>query len=243
VSVVTPTVARPAADRRIDRLFYIGMAFAIVVVVLVGFAPTYYLRSHFQTTPLPLYLHVHGFAFTAWIVLFAAQTMLVAARRVDVHRRLGWAGAALAVLMVVAAITAAILSGRRDFAAGREDEALTFLTTPFLAMVVFTILVGTAVYYRRRSETHKRLMVLATISILDAAVARWPFELVETSAWAFYVLTDLLIVVAVLCDLASRRRVHPVYMWGGPLILAGQSLRTVLGQTGAWHIVARAILR
>jgi len=219
------------------------MAIAIVVFVFVGFAPTYYLRSRFQTTPLPLYLHVHGFAFTAWIGLFVAQTLLVAARRVDVHRRLGWAGAALAVVMVAAAVTAALLSGRREFAAGHEDEALTFLTTPFLAMVVFMILAGTAVYYRRRSEMHKRLMLLATISILDAAVARWPFEIVATSGWAFYVLTDLLIVAAVLYDLVSRRRVHSVYMWGGLLILAGQSLRTVLGQTAMWHAFARALLQ
>ena len=226
-----------------DRVFYTGMALTVVVFVFVGFAPTYYLRAHFQTTPLPLYLHLHGFAFTAWIVLFTAQTMLVAARRIDVHRRIGWAGAALAVLMVVVAITAAILSGRRDVAAGHEDAAFTFLTTPFLAMVVFMILVGAAVSYRRRSETHKRLMVLATISLLDAAVARWPFELVATSAWALYVLTDLLIVAAVLYDLASRRRVHSVYMWGGLLILAGQSLRTVLGQTETWHAIARALLQ
>ena len=213
------------------------MAFAVLVFVFVGFAPTYYLRSHFQTTPLPLYLHVHGFAFTAWIVLFTAQTMLVAARRIDVHRRLGWAGAVMAVLMVVAAFAAAILSGRRDVAAGHEDAALTFLTTPFLAMLVFIILVGAAVYYRRRAETHKRLMLLATISILDAAVARWPLEFVATSAWALYVLTDLLIAAAILYDVVSRRRVHPVYLWGGPLILAGQSLRTVLGQTETWHAI------
>ncbi len=219
------------------------MAIAVVAAVFAGFAPTYYLRPRYQSTPLPLYLHIHGFAFTAWVVLFIAQTTLVAARRIDVHRRLGWAGAALAALMVVAAITAAILSGRRDVAAGHGDGAFTFLTTPFLAMLVFMILVGVAVYCRRRTETHKRLMLLATISLLDAAVARWPLEIVATSAWALYVLTDLFIVAAVLYDLASRRRVHPVYMWGGLLIVAGQSLRTVLGRTETWHAIARVLLR
>jgi hypothetical protein len=236
---VTPAVGRHA----VDRVFYTGMAIAAAVAVFVGFAPTYYLRSRYQSTPLPAYLHVHGLAFTAWIGLFIAQTTLVATRRIDVHRRLGWAGAALAVVMVAAALTAAILSGRRDVAAGHEDAALTFLTTPFLAVLVFMILVGAAVYGRRRTEAHKRLMLLATISILDAAVARWPFEIVATSAWAFYVLTDLFIVAAVLYDFASRRRVHPVYIWGGLLILAGQSLRTVVGQTGTWHAIARAILQ
>jgi hypothetical protein len=241
VPLAAPVVERQVS-RQLDRVFYTGMAIAIAAAVFVGFAPTYYLRSRFQTTPLPLYLRVHGLVFTAWIGLFTAQTVLVATRRIDVHRRLGWAGAVLSVLMAVAAIAAGILSGRRDVAAGHEDAALTFLTTPFLAVLVFLILVGAAVYSRRRAEAHKRLMLLATLSILDAAVARWPFELVATSGWAFYVLTDLFIVAAVLYDLASRRRVHPVYVWGGLLIVAGQSLRTVVGQTVAWHAIARAIL-
>lgn len=218
------------------------MAVAVVVAVSVGFAPTYFLRSRFQTTGLPLYLQVHGLAFSAWVVLFTAQTLLVAARRTDVHRRLGWAGVALAVVMVVAAAGAAIFSGRRDIGAGQGDAALTFLATPFLSILVFVILVAAAVSFRRRPETHKRLMLLATISILDAAVARWPFEILSTSDWALYFWTDLLIVGAILYDLASRRRVHPADVVGGVLIVAGQTLRTVLGETDAWHTIARAIL-
>ena len=157
---------------RADRFFYCGMAFAMIVAVFIGFSRTYYLRSRFQDGSLPFYLQVHGAACSAWMMLFLTQTSLVAARRTDVHRRLGWAGAALAVFMVVIAITAAILSGRRNFAAGLENESLTFLTTPFFSMVVFLALVATAVYHRRAPETHKRLMLLATISILDAATAR-----------------------------------------------------------------------
>jgi hypothetical protein len=218
------------------------MALTALASVFVGFAPTYYLRPRYQSTPLPLYLHAHGFLFTAWIVLFIAQTMLVAARRVDLHRRLGWIGAVLAAMMLVAAVTAGILSGRREVAAGHADAAFTFLTTPFLGALVFIVLVGAAVYYRRRPEAHKRLMLLATISLLDAAVARWPLALVTTTAWAFYVLTDLFVAVAIVYDLASRRRIHPVYLWGGLLILAGQSVRNLLGRTETWHAIARMMI-
>src|SRR4029450_12610907 len=128
----------------------------------------------FQDGPLPFYLQAHGAAFSAWMMLFLTQTSLVAARRTDVHRRLGWAGAALGAFMVVIAITAAILSGRRNFAAGLENESLTFLTTPVFSMVGFLAFVATGVNHRRAPETHKRLMLLATISILDADPARWP---------------------------------------------------------------------
>ena len=242
MTVDAPAIALRAAGRY-DRQFYTGMAIAAAIAVLVGFAPTYYLRPRFVPTPLPLYLQVHGLVFTTWIAFFIAQTTLVAARRTDVHRKLGWAGAVLAVLMVVIGTTAGILSGRRFVAAGQGDAALTFLATPLFSMVVFPTLVAAAVYFRRRPQTHKRLMLLATISLLDAAVARWPLAIVATSGWAFYVLTDLFIVAAVLYVLASRRRVDPVYLWGGLLIVAGQLLRTVVGETETWHAIARAILQ
>ena len=226
---------------RYDRAFYSGMAIACAVAVFVGFYPTYYLRSQFQTAALPFYLHVHGAVFTTWILLFIAQTTLVAAHRIDLHRRLGWIVAAWAGLMVIVGSTTGILSMRRQFAAGNEDGAMTFLTTPLLSMVVFGGFVGAAVWYRRRPETHKRLMLLATIGILDAAVARWRTPLVATSV-GFYGLTDAFILAAILYDAATRRRIHPVYIWGALVIVVFQFLRDVVGAAAAWHTIARIVL-
>jgi hypothetical protein len=235
-------VPRHSVDRRIDRIFYTGMSAAILAAVFVGFAPTFYLRPHFQTTPLAPLLRLHGLVFTAWILLLLTQTTLVAARRTDLHRRLGLAGAALAVLMVAIGLTTAIVSGRRDVAAG-SDEAFSFLTTPFADMLVFLVLVAAGIRYRRWAEIHKRLMLLATISILDAAVARWPLAIIASSPIAFFVLTDVFIAVGIVYDLVSRRRVHPAYIWGGALIVASQPLRLLVGQTDGWRAVARMILQ
>jgi hypothetical protein len=236
------TIISARSRGRTDRAFYTAMSLAAVATVFAGFARTYFLRSQFQVTPLPVYLRIHGLVFTTWIALFVAQTTLIAARRTDIHRRLGWAGASLAAVMVVAAVTAAILSGRRDVAAGQEDAALTFLTTPLLAMLVFVILVAAAVYYRRSPETHKRLMLLATVSILDAAVARWPVALVSATPWAYYVLTDVFVLIAAAYDLSSRKRVHAVYVWGGLLVVAAQVSRDLVGRTAAWHAFARLLI-
>jgi hypothetical protein len=218
------------------------MSAAILAAVFVGFAPTFYLRPYFQTTSLAPLLRLHGLVFTTWILLLLTQTTLVAARRTDLHRRLGLAGAALAGLMVVIGLTTAIVTGRRDVAAG-SDEALSFLTTPFADMLVFLVLVTAAIGYRGRAETHKRLMLLATIAILDAAVARWPLAILAASPIAFFVLTDVFIAIGIVYDLVSRRRVHPAYLWGGALIVASQPLRLVVGQTDAWRAVARMILQ
>ncbi|HUO68287.1 MAG TPA: hypothetical protein VMV37_12160, partial [Gammaproteobacteria bacterium] len=166
--------AAPAGARANDRAFYTGIAFAVALAVLVGFSRTYFLRPYFDATPLDTAFHVHGLVFSAWIVLFVAQTSLVAAGRSSVHRKLGWVGACLAALMVAVALNAAVHGAHRDIAAGYEIESLRFFTTPVLAMAMFASLVALAVTARGRPETHKRLMLLATLSLLDAAVARWP---------------------------------------------------------------------
>jgi hypothetical protein len=225
-----------------DRVFYTSLSLLALAVVFLGFARTYYVRSRFQDTTLPLYLQVHGAAFSSWIVLFVAQSVLVAARRTDLHRRLGWVGAGLAAVMVAAGLAAAILSGRRAIAEGHEREALAFLTTPLSSMAVFATLVAAAIRLRRQPAAHKRLMLLATISILDAATARWPLSIVATTSWAYYVFADVFIAVAVLYDAVSRRRVHPVYIWGGLLVVVAQLLRTVVGNTGQWQAIARVML-
>src|SRR5215831_7751103 len=214
--------AAPAKTHANDRAFYTGIAVAAALTVLVGFSRTYFLRPYFQTESLDAAFHVHGLVFSAWIALFVAQTSLVAAGRTTVHRKLGWAGACLAALIVVVALNAAVHGAHRDIAAGYTTESLRFFATPVLAMAMFAALVALAVAARGRPETHKRLMLLATLSLLDAAVARWPIPGIGDAPLAQYAITDAFIVAAMLYDFASRRSVAPAYLWGGLAIVAEQ---------------------
>jgi hypothetical protein len=241
MTVEAPALPRPVGARY-DRPFYTGMAIAAAAVVFAGFAPTFYLRASYTSTPLPSYLQVHGFLFTAWIALFIAQASLIAARRTSIHRRLGWATATLAVVMVLVGTTAGIVSMRVQVEAGNARQAQAFLTTPLFSMVVFAAFVAAAITLRRDVQAHKRLMLLATISILDAAVARLPFEVFRTSAWAYLPATDLFVAVAIVYDLASRRTVHQAYIWGGLVLVVEQALRIPVGETAAWQAIARAII-
>ena len=219
------------------------MSLAAVVTVFLGFARTYYLRSHYLATALPPLLHLHGIVFTSWILLFVTQTALVAGRRINLHRRLGLGGAALAGLLVVVGLTTATLSARRNFAAGNAG-ALTFLVVPFGDMLVFAVLVTAGILYRRRAEMHKRLMLLATISILDAAISRWPLAIIAAAGpRAFFGITDLFIAAGVAYDLVSHRRVHPAYIWGGLLVVVSQPLRVAIAGTGPWLTFAGALVR
>jgi hypothetical protein len=231
---VSPSVslARPQ-----DRRFYGGMALLIAAIVFAGFSRTFYLSRWLDGPTLSPLRIVHGLVFSAWIVLFMTQTALIAGGRRDIHRRLGVAGAVLAAAMLVVGTVLAI-GNAREGGAPPGVPPLPFLIIPLFDMLVFAPLVAAAVWYRRRSETHKRLMLIATISLLAAPVARLPTALAAAGPLFYFGVVDLLLLTGVLYDLATRRKVHPVYVWGGLAILASQVIRLALSGTGAWLAVA-----
>jgi hypothetical protein len=215
------------------RRFYVGVALAIAITVFAGFAPTYFLRSYYQSTPLRGLLHLHGVVFTAWVLLFLTQATLVSAGRVALHRRLGVAGAVLAGLVVVIGTTTEIVNA----SAGRSPlgvPPLSFLAVPFFDMVVFTGLVATGLWHRRRTDIHKRLVTLATIALLGAPIARLPFGAAVVGLPGVFALADLFIVACIVYDLTTLRRVHPATLWGGLAIVISQPLRLVISGTAVW---------
>jgi hypothetical protein len=223
--------------RRRDHRFYNGMSLLIAAIVFAGFYRTFYLSPWLHGPALSPLRIMHGVAFSAWILLFVTQTTLVAAGRTDIHRRLGIAGAVLAVGMVVLGSVLAVWNARE----GRAPPGIpprVFLIIPLFDMLVFAPLVAAAVWYRHRPETHKRLMLLATVSLLAAAVARLPTALAAAGPPFYFGVVDLLILTAVLYDIVARRKVHPVYVWGGLAILASQVIRLALSGTSAWLTVA-----
>jgi hypothetical protein len=158
-------MATPTATR-VNRRFYTWFVVGAFLIIFAGFAHTFYLRVFFETAPLPLLLHLHGFLFTAWFVLFFVQARLVARHRVDLHRNLGVVGAFLAPLCAFVAIRVSFNAGRRAVLA--NPTSLANLTHPFAmdfgTALMFLVLVAIALNLRRRPEIHKRLMVLAAAS-------------------------------------------------------------------------------
>jgi len=222
----------------IDRRFYSWAAAVAAVVVLLGFARTYYLKTVFGAPELPLLRHLHGLVMTSWFVLFIAQARLVAARRIELHRRLGVVGAGLAVLILAVGTTVAIDAARRGSSPG--PPPLVFMVIPLVDMAVFAVLVGTALWFRRRTDIHRRLMLLATLSLLPAAIARIPLELIRSSVvLAAFGLADLFILACVAYDTFRARRLHPAFGWGGLLVVASHPLRLLLAGTAMWMRFAR----
>src|SRR5262245_17368163 len=209
-----------------DRRLYTWAAVFIPIIVVIGFARSYYLKPFFNTPSLPSVLvHLHGIVMTAWVIMFVTQVSLVAAHRTGLHRRLGVVGAALATAVVFVGLAVAISAAKRAVslssgAAGgaQASAALSFLAIPLVDMPVFAILIGIALYFRRRIEIHKRLMLLATLTLLSAAIARIPLHFIATGgSLVFFGLTDLLILAFVAFDTVKNRRLHPAFFWAVPL--------------------------
>ena len=212
---------------------YTWAAVMMIVIVFAGFAYTYYLKELFGTPALPGLLHLHGLVMTLWFALFLVQVSLVAAGRVDLHRRVGVIGALLAALVVVVGVSTAINAARLGHTPG--PPPLVFLTIPLGDMLVFPALIGAGLYFRRRSDFHKRFMLLSSLSLLTAAIARIPLSFLTAGGLPlFFGLTDFCIITCVAYDTVKNRRLHPAFGWGLLFIVASQALRLMLAGTAAW---------
>ena len=224
-----------------ERRFYTGMALAILAAVLLGFSRSFFLRPLFPDWPSPseTIFYVHGTVFSCWILLLVVQTSLIAGGRAGVHRTIGPYGAALAAAMVVLGTIAALVAARRP--TGFVDvpvPPLQFLAVPLFDIALFAVFVGLAVARRRDAQSHKRLMLLGTLDLVTAAVARWPLGF-DPGPLGFFGLTDLFLVPLAIWDFRTRGRLHPVTLWGGLAIIASQPLRLLISGTQGWLGFAR----
>jgi hypothetical protein len=241
ISAATARRARWSAEHR----YYVAFAAALAAAVLLGFARTFFLRPWYpewaRAHGAPeTFFYVHGVVFVGWFLLLLVQPSLVAAGRVDLHRRLGRLGGGLAVAMVLLGTVGALIAAGRP--TGFMDvpvPPLQFLAVPLTIMVLFGAFVALALVNRRDPQTHKRYMLLASIALVEAGVARWPFGFMETALpvpgiGMIELCVDLFLVPMVVWDLVSRRRLHPVTLWGGLVLIASQPLRFLLSGTHAW---------
>jgi hypothetical protein len=232
-------IARPVI-RKTDRLFFTGMALASALTLYLGFLPSYFHRSAELPALTPLY-QLHGALFTAWIALLVVQTALVAGRRADIHRTLGVAGAVLAAVVFVVGVAVSVETLRRNSGPPGGDPR-KFFAIPLGDIVVFGALVGAALLQRQQPETHKRLMLLATISLLTAAVGRFLRQVGMGGAPNLFFGTDVFVLALVLYDLAARGRVHPATLWGGAMVVGFKPLLFyVVSATSAWLTLSDAL--
>jgi hypothetical protein len=234
------------------KYFYFYMALSCAAVAFLGFAPTYWLPMAGRTFKANPVIHIHGLLFFSWSLYFCFQTWLAASGKVARHRTTGLIGISFATAMTIFGWLATINAMKAAVALGLKDEGIAFAIVPLGDITFFAVVFALAVAAVRRPESHKRLMLLAAISILDAAVARWfiaflappgqvgPPPVIVTIPPAL--IAYLLLVAAMIFDWRTRGRPHRVYVVGGAALLAIKLLGLPVSATPFWHSFAGGIL-
>ncbi len=237
------------SERRFDRCLYLGASLIFLALVFWTFARSFYLRPFFATPPLSALLHIHGTVMTGWVVLLVAQTSLIAAHRVQWHRRLGAFGAVWAALVVlIGSITtlhaaAREVRGHTDFAASQ----VIITSLDLLQMLFFAGFVAIAIWQRYRPDYHKRLMLLTIACMLPDALARLPVSFMTRATETelnlrIMVGLDVFMLVCLGVDTIWHRRLHPAFAWGALLFVGAFHVALYVTQTRVWVAFAESLL-
>ena len=200
--------------------FYFGMSLLVAVIVVYGFSQRAEMQLIHPLHRKPMVMWIHSVVFSAWVLFYIAQSALVRARNVRLHRTLGWFGIALGASLPILGTITTVVMRRFDLQYDELRQIAPNLTIGLLDLASFTVPFVLAIYWRGRPERHRRLMLVATCGLTAAAFVRFPSFF---HPWPWYHLgVDLLIVLAMTRDFIVQRRIHPVYVWSLPLLFVAQ---------------------
>lgn len=223
------------SQTRRDNYFFFVYALFLLSVVILGFAPSLFLRFAFETPSIPFYLHLHGAILTGWFIWVVAQAWLIRINNPALHMKLGYFAAAYGFAVVVGGLMATVNVVSRDFgldltfdtdmadvdpALGIGISYLTFISGVVWANIVsvttFAILLASAVIFRSNSAAHKRLILIATVSILGPALARISrLEILGGEQGPFIPAALLTLLAAIIVyDLITLKNVHKASLAG-----------------------------
>lgn len=228
-------------NNRFDTLFFSGIGVFILASVLVGFAPTYYLAGVFKAPPLPnLLVHIHGAIFSSWVILLIVQIGLVGRHRVDIHRRLGMVGFGLACLVVVFGVLVATENLVRNYADKQGSvEFKSFYAVSLSDILMFCVLAYFSFRNRFNPVAHKRLILIATLALLDAAYDRWPVPLPWWDDRVTPLLCTYPLLLLLMCyDWWSTGKIQRSTLWASLFLVIVQQGRDLFGHTAAWQSIA-----
>lgn len=215
---------------------FAAVALIFPLIILIGFARTYYLKAAFDAPPVPsLLVHVHGLVMTAWVFYFIAQVWLIRSKRARVHMRAGMLGIALAILILVVGFFTAAAAAFGSASAPPDIPPLSFMIVPMTDLVMFAGLFGAAIYFRKRPAHHKRLMLLTVVNFLPPAIARIPIESLQAfGPLYFFGVPTVLSIGLLIYDTWRNRKLDRVFLIGSIVLIASYPLRLMAMGTSAW---------
>ncbi len=249
-----PSPGIHAAER---SLYFVWVSTTICLIAIGGFIPTYWLQLPAGTFIGPRLIHIHAAVFTAWPLLLLSQSILASRGRLRNHRAWGMAGISLGTMLVMLGIATAIGSLQSQLGKGYDQNARTFIIVPLSSMVMFAGFFAAAIASVNRPEWHKRWMLLTTLSMMQAVIARFVFVSKTGGGPGLrpglalpqpgvgismsLMLADILLVAVILVDWRRCRRLHPAWLIGFAAIVAIQLGRIPLSASPAWQSFAASL--
>jgi len=237
-------------DESHEKRFFFSMSIACAAIAFLGFAPTYWIPLLTGKLTIHPILHLHGAVFFAWSLFLVRQTWLATTGRLVAHRRNGLIGVTLATAMTIVGLFTAI--NRMQWAAGlgHAEAGRAFAIVPVSTILFFAATFAVAVALTRRRDWHKRLMLVAAISVLDAPIARWFITFLGPAGplppgpppvavdLGPSLVAFLLLVAAMLFDWRKFSRPHTAYLIGAGAYALIKIVQVPISTTAAWHAVA-----
>lgn len=227
-----------------DR-FYANSALVMLGCVLLSFPFTYFWPVVTSSQHFPLFYHIHGAAFFAWIGLYAWQTHLVASGRTARHRELGLAGIGLSAIMVPLGIIMAIAAIRRRMAAG-DPHPFDFTLYNIVDITLFSAMMIAAVAsVTRHPDWHRRFMFAAALCLVGPAISRWFIPLPQVFPFwdmAPNILADLFLIALALHDRRKLGHIHPATLWAAAALVPIHLAEPWIASSAAWRAVAPGLL-
>jgi hypothetical protein len=230
---------------------YLHVAIACAVVAFLGFAPTFWMPMATGSLNLRPVIYLHGFVFFAWSLFIVFQAWLASRRQLVSHQSWGLVGVSLATAMTILGVLATIAQTQAAMALGMAEAGRAFAIVPIFAILFFAVTFAFAVANVRRPEWHKRLMLVAAISILDAPIARWfivflapPGQIGPPPVGVDIgpsLVSLLLLAYPMVMDWRTRGRPHQAYVIFASIFVAMKILQVPLSTTPAWQAMAAGL--
>lgn len=246
--IVLPVITHHVNKK--NDFFFLAMSLVLLVIVAVGFAPSFYFRNLYQPNNghgpggLPTYILVHGIIMSAWLLFLIVQSSLIRTRLVRIHRKVGWVGACIALLILLSGLLVMRGFGPRLLALGvppsilREGLSLLFWIDVF-SLMIFPGLVAAGLYFRKYADTHKRLMLFSTITIMLPGLGRLTAQIAETNSfgginWPMtWTIFSLCLLTVPVYDMLQFRRLQKSTI-GSVAVIGGSMLLAVLFAGTEW---------
>ena len=236
----------PAARRELlslEHRFFLTIAVLFPVITVIGFAPSYYFKTAFNSPQLPgMLVHIHGLVMSLWVVLFSVQAYLISSKRVRLHMTLGIFGVMLAGAVIVLGLMTGFAAASRGSAFPGYTPA-EFLLVPVIGIIKFAIIFLAAIYYRKNAAAHKRLMFLTVLIFLEPSIGRLPLPFIPSlgAVW-FEGVPDVIAMILLAADTYRNGKLNRAFAAGVTLMVLSGPIRSAFAHTDTWTHFASWLL-